>query len=527
MSIKQTIIIPILLSLLFALPTQAQGPDHQTQSTIDNTDFVSGEILVKFRPNVGTLGAQSSLRASGLAPLEIISQNGTLRVKVEPGQEAATINALKERGDIEFATVNHVISIANEPNDTWYSFQWALDHTNDADIDAPEAWSYNTGGDEIIIAILDTGIDLDHPDLQANIVNGATFIPGTSTPDDDHGHGTHVAGIAAAIGNNNLGIAGVSWRAKLMPVKVLSASGSGSDSTVSQGIEYAVNNGAHIINMSLGAAYTSYPCSGFDTISNAINYAKSQGVLVVAAAGNESVGKVSCPSAYDEVISVSSTTSSNSLSSFSNYGPRVDVSAPGSSIYSTLRGGGYGYQSGTSMATPYVAGLAALILSFETTLNADQVRNILETTVDDLGTVGWDQLYGHGRINAQKAIESLIIKNDTSSEKIIGLVGDNITPPLISTQLETNNPSTITWTASVSPTVDWISSIPASNGIISASAPGNLLIQTTYPITHGTYTTTLILLGKTNSDKIFTQTRTIELLYTSHIHQLHIPLIRK
>ena len=282
-------------------------------------------------------------------------------------------------------------------------------------MDAPEMWGNIAGfckpGEGIIVAVIDTGVDLDHPDLQVNLVPGATFISGTSTPDDDQGHGTHVAGsVAAAM--NDVGIIGVAPFAKIMPVKVLSASGSGSVAGVAAGIRWAADNGAKVINLSLGG-------SSFTSLElDAVNYATAKGVLVIAAAGNcgHPAGYVanrcptwnspSYPAAFDNAMAVASTTSSNTHSSFSTQNSYVEIAAPGSNIYSTYPGGGYHTTSGTSQATPHVAGLAAAIWSRNPSLTNAQVRNILIATAVDLGTPGRDIYFGYGRIDANDAVLS-------------------------------------------------------------------------------------------------------------------------
>lgn len=280
-------------------------------------------------------------------------------------------------------------------------------------IDAPEMWGNIGGfckpGEGVVVAVIDTGVDLDHPDLLANLVPGATFISGTSTPDDDEGHGTHVAGsVAAAM--NDVGMIGVAPFAKIMPVKVLSASGSGTVSGVAAGIRWAADNGAKVINLSLGG-------SSFTSVQqDAVNYATAKGVLVIAAAGNcgHPVGwqanncpgwnSISYPAAFDNAMAVASTANFDVHSTFSTQASYVEIAAPGSSIYSTVPGGGYGTASGTSQAAPHVAGLAAAIWSRNPSLTNTQVRQILNSTAVDLGAPGRDIYFGYGRIQALDAV---------------------------------------------------------------------------------------------------------------------------
>jgi type VII secretion-associated serine protease mycosin len=276
-------------------------------------------------------------------------------------------------------------------------------------IQAADAWQKSCyQGQGVTVAVVDTGIDLDHPDLQARLVSGKTFVDGTSSADDDYGHGTHVAGIVAAVANNG-GVIGVAPEANLMPVKVLDSSGSGSLYDVAQGIEWAADHGADIINLSLGTVYDSY------TVEDAVDYAYDKGALVVAAGGNcggstyyyngcDYQNQTFYPGAYGHAMSVAATDSSDARASSSNQGSYIEIAAPGSSVYSTYYGGGYAYMSGTSMATPHVSGLAALIWSQHPTWTNKQVRARIRATAVDLGASGWDQSFGYGRIDAAAAM---------------------------------------------------------------------------------------------------------------------------
>ncbi|MCB9079443.1 MAG: peptidase S8 [Anaerolineaceae bacterium] len=277
-------------------------------------------------------------------------------------------------------------------------------------INAPEAWLRCVQGEGVTVAVVDTGIDLDHPDLQANLVSGQSFVTGVSSPDDDEGHGTHVAGMVAGVGNNG-GIIGVAPKAKLMPVKVLNSQGSGSTLAIALGIEWAADHGARVINLSLGGVNDSL------TLQSAVDYALSKGVLLVAAGGNcgdASFAANGCsfqdqpvyPAADPDVVAVASTTSLDTQSSFSNEGSYIEVAAPGSSIFSTYPPGGYATLSGTSMASPHVAGLAALIWSQNPDWTNQDVRTRIRATAHDLGSSGWDSKFGYGRIDADAALDT-------------------------------------------------------------------------------------------------------------------------
>lgn len=504
----------------------AQGPVVQGPPPTATPAFAPGEIIVKFQPNVGRLGAQSSLRAEGLRLLEVAPGGNLLRVKVTPGQEAQAIADLLARGDVEYATFNYHIEALVDPDDPdyYYGSQWALHKIN-----APEAWNIHTGSSSVVIAVIDTGVDLDHPDIAAKITSGSqagyNYITPGSPPDDDNSHGTHVAGIAAASSNNGLGIAGVSWGAKIMPLKILDSAGNGGTYNLSLAIKYAADNGAKVINMSLGGSCG----SGWPDVEEAVNYALSKGVIMVAASGNAGISTVYCPAAINGVIAVGATDSSDVRAYYSNYGSALDVVAPGSSIYSTLPGG-YGYKNGTSMATPHVAGLAALLLSLAPSLTPDQVQSVVQNTADDLGVAGWDQYYGYGRINAWRALEIVTLQPFPAQPFL--LLGDNQPSTSSMVQIVTASPENINWTAAISPTVDWLQPSPPAMGTVSAASTDqyvvlNATLTPSLP-TYGVYTTTLVLTGTTTSGTTIGPISTeVRVQYVEKVYIYYMPLFFK
>ncbi|MDO8511577.1 MAG: S8 family peptidase [Nanoarchaeota archaeon] len=266
-------------------------------------------------------------------------------------------------------------------------------------VDKVDAELSNNTGLGVTVCVVDTGIDKDHPDLQANIVGGKNFVAKGATIDstkwdDDNGHGTHVAGTIAAV-DNTIGVVGVAPSASLLAAKVLNRQGSGYLSDVIAGIDYCVQSGAKVVSMSLGSS------SDVQAFHNAVDAAYADGVLLVAAAGNDYGGAVSYPAAYDSVVAVSATDSNNNLASFSNVGPEVELAAPGVSILSTYKDGGYATLSGTSMATPHVSGVAALAIQANPLMSNVEVRALLQNTADDLGAVGKDNLFGYGLVDAE------------------------------------------------------------------------------------------------------------------------------
>ena len=262
---------------------------------------------------------------------------------------------------------------------------------------------FNTGSAAVTIAIVDSGVDLGHPDLAGKLVPGTDIVNNDNDPQDDNGHGTHVAGIAAAMTNNLVGVAGVSWGARIMPVKVLDALGGGSTSNVAAGIVWAADHNADVINLSLGCGILSCPDPPV-TLGNAIEYAYGKGITLVAAAGNLGTSFVYYPARFPHVIAVAATDQLDTHWTLSNFGPEVDVSAPGVQIYSTYRGNIYRYLDGTSMSSAFVSGLAAILRGLPTYVSPDQVADIIDSTALDLGTPGKDDLYGFGLIQMDAAI---------------------------------------------------------------------------------------------------------------------------
>jgi len=526
MTSKKYILFAISLIATISLtsgPGLAQEPPPSQTPPVTSPAIIPGEVIVKFQPHVGLAAAQGSLQAEGLQSLEASSASGTIKVEVPPGREAEAIAELTARGDVEFAAFNYRVEALEEPNDPGFSLQWSLNQLYDHDIDAPEGWNVHAGTGSVTIAVIDTGADMDHPDLAANIVPGWDFVNGDGNPDDDHygSHGTHVAGIAAAIGNNGQGIAGVSWGAKIMPLKVLSASGSGSSYDVAQAIYYAVNNGARVINMSLGATGSAWPCN-WTYVEDALNYAVSNGVLMVVAAGNDGQYGVNCPGAYDQVMAVGATTSSDTRAYYSNYGPRLDIAAPGDSIYSTLYGGSYGYKSGTSMATPHVAGLSALIWSLAPSLTDQEVRSIIESTANDLGTIGWDQYYGHGRINVANALGIQVPVQSTGIYLPEGEISASSTE--INIPINTFSPEPLNWSATIEPNVAWLVFTSPNSGTVSAGSPAAVTLQGIFQPAYEEPSTNVIVTATSASGEFVLNTTTTVQRFS---YQIHLPLLFK
>lgn len=351
--------------------------------------FEPGHVLVKFR-DPEWFGAKVAMWVDGARPDGEVSGIGITRVALSKGRSVQSALAYyRSLGTVEFAEPNYVVRCDYVPNDPMYPNQYAHQKVN-----SPSAWDVTLGSPSVVIAIVDTGIDMLHPDLQGKIVAGFDFVNNDSDASDDHGHGTHCGGIAAANGNDNIGVCGMAPNCSLMPVKVLDANGSGYLSAVANGITWAVDHGAKVVSMSLGGS------SGTTTLQQAVDYAWSNGAVVVAAAGNDGDTRAHYPGYYANCIAVASSDQNDLRSSFSTYGSWVDVAAPGSGILSSVPGGGYEYWSGTSMATPAVAGLAGLLFSHlgAQTTNVI-VRQRIEANCDPVGN--W---VVKGRINSYRAL---------------------------------------------------------------------------------------------------------------------------
>lgn len=372
---------------------------------------------------------------------------------VQEGTDILTaVHAYGQDSNVAYAEPDYIGQGFAAPNDPSFNVQWGLNNdgtnppghtgTADADIDAPEAWNIQKGSSNIVVALLDTGVDWDHPDLSARIwsntdetagngidddhngyiddTRGWDFVNNDNNPMDDHGHGTVNAGIVGADTNNGVGIAGVDWHCKIMPVKVLNQVNWGLYSWWSSGLQYAADNGANVISMSMGGSASN------TTLKAAIDYAYGLNCVICVSMGNDNSNTIYYPAAYSNVIAVGAVDTDDTRcvppdwqtfgmpTGGSNYGSHIDVVAPGNWIYSTVWNNIYQYWAGTSMAAPYVSGLAALLFAQEPTLTNAEIYHIITSTAEDqVGTTtedtpGWDQYYGYGRINAYQALTYLI-----------------------------------------------------------------------------------------------------------------------
>jgi len=384
----------MLLVLTFPLDQARAQKDRRLHTPVTRAEepFVPERVLVKFRSNIGLDHARQIVAALGVREDGVLPATGVLVLSLpEQADEAGFANALATRPDVEFAELDRIVQPAElVPNDPWYA-NW---ESHLRKIQAPSAWATTTGSSNVTIAILDTGVDASHEDLISKIVPGWNTYNNNSDFTDVAGHGTAVAGTAAAATNNGTGVASVCWGCKLMPVRVSDASGNATYSAIASGLTWAADHGARVANIS-------YIVSDSSAVTSAAQYFQSKGGVVASSAGNYGTFSNSSDNPY--ILTVSATDQSDVIYYYSNTGKNIDLAAPGDS-FSTQMGGGYVSTGGTSYSSPIVAGVAALVISANPSLSGAQIQNILKESADDLGALGWDSTYGSGRVNAARAV---------------------------------------------------------------------------------------------------------------------------
>ncbi len=487
------VISMFLTTAVYSAPLSADEGSPPTDAP-----YVPDRIVVKFKEGLSSAQVAQLHASQGTTVVAEIPQMGVQILSVPPGEVEAKIAAFKADPSVEYAEPDYIAQPTYEPNDPYYGdgTQWGPQK-----IFAPQAWDLCTGASNVVVAVIDWGVDLQHPDLQAQMWTNVDEIPDNGVdddgngyiddvygwdfanddhdPQDDYGHGTHVGGIAAAATDNGVGIAGVAFNSSIMAVKVGDGStGKARYSDIAYGIMYAADNGAKVINLSLGGyAYSSF-------LGGAVNYAWDAGCVLVGAVGNNNLSDPFYPAAYENVIGVSATDQNDAKASWSNYGSHVAVAAPGVSIYSTYWNGSstYAHMSGTSMSAPHVAGLAALLFAQDGTRSNATVRSLIESTADDLGDAGWDQYYGYGRINAYQALGtvSAVIEPETGGS-LLSADGDT-TLDFPSGAVSTMTTITHTLTAAPSNSPDNL--IPANCYILEGTdAGGDPVTQFNLPYT--------------------------------------------
>ncbi len=422
----------------------AEAPEPALQAPAEVAEYAEGEMLIKFKAEVGEQTINSLMQNVGIQIVQTFEPLGIRLGRIGGGK--SVLKAVEECNadpNVEYAEPNYIYKAFVEPNDPRFSSLYGM-----RIIDAPEAWDRQTGSRDVIVGIIDTGMDHDHDDLKDNLwinpgefgdgkennnvdddgngfvddYRGWDFINNDNDPFDDNQHGTHVAGTVGAVGNNGVGVVGVNWQVSLMPLKFLGRDGSGTTDNAVEAVIYATNMGAKVLSNSWGGGGRSR------ALEDAIKFANDNGVLFIAAAGNDfsdNDQNPTYPASYEveNVIAVAASTSGDNLAGFSNFGRRtVHLAAPGSSILSTLPRDRYGQLSGTSMATPHVSGAAALVWAAFPNLTAPQVKIRIMGSVDR-NSAFIDRTISGGRLNVNRAISTNPVISTTRLENTLDETG--------------------------------------------------------------------------------------------------------
>lgn len=365
--------------------------------------FKKGQIVIQ---------GKVSQASADMQVIKYLPQSDLSIVRVEPGKEFAALQRQQDKGRSAF--LNRLAAASAIPSDPYYSFQWHLQS-----VQATEAWNLTTGSG-VIVAVVDSGLALGGADGVGCVVPGYDFVNMDSDPHDDNGHGTHVSGTVAQATNNGIGVSGLAYDACVMPVKVLDAAGSGGFAEIAEGIYFAVDHGAKVINLSLGIN-ARYALANDPVLDPALDYAEANGVTVVCASGNDGHRKnVSYPAIYPTTIAVGSTDYNNALVSYSNRGKGLDMMAPGGDVSADQNGDGYAdgvlqetldngswtyaFWQGTSMAAPHVSAAAALLIAHQTAATPAEVRTVLFGSALDIDKPGFDNNTGHGLLQVYDAL---------------------------------------------------------------------------------------------------------------------------
>lgn len=422
---------------------RAEGQLLEGAENLAEQEYVADEIIVKFKPGVpeDIIANLNSRHGTSLFHRGRHGRFNRLRIAGK-NKVAEMVERYRKNPNIEYVEPNYIAHAFWKPGDALYPYQWNMDNPEYGGINAEEAWDIETGAPRVIVAVVDTGVAYENyvegsgrrkkyyykaPDFaRTSFVPGYDFVNNDTHPNDDQGHGTHVAGTVAQSTDNGTGTAGVAFNCSVMPVKVLGQNGSGTYSDIADGIMFAADNGAQVINLSLGGPSNSI------TLKNALAYAYDKGVTIVCASGNNgSPNTIAYPAAYDEhCITVGATRYDETVAYYSNRGLSLDLVAPGGDLKVDQNGDGYGdgilqqtfgsrnndwgywFFEGTSMAAPHVSGVAALVIAHGVAITPDEVREALQSTAKDKGSPGWDPDFGYGIVDASAALTYSPILND-------------------------------------------------------------------------------------------------------------------
>ena len=451
-----------LTTALSANETAAQLdlPQLPAPPAVQPGAFAPGRVLVGWNEGVAEQVRSELLAAQGWQVLRSIDELDADIVAVPKGEELAAVATLQADPAVAYAEPDYLAYAAGalavparqstpplsaqgvQPNDTFWTAQWSLRR-----VQAPLAWELTQGASSTVVAVVDSGIDLAHPEFAGRLQAGFDYVEWDTVPQDQYGHGTHVAGVIAAAGNNGLGVAGSAWVVQLVPLRALDRTGVGTASNIALAVQAATNRRVDVINLSLALSGPS------TTVQNAIVAASNSGILIVAAAGNDSLpgqwpAPVSYPAAYPEVIAVAATTRWEDRAGYSNGGPEMELAAPGGEasdpIFSASLGGSYAMLYGTSIATAHVTGAAALLRGYAPQWSAAAVRDALRNTADKIGSTpyiaGRNDRLGYGRVNSAAALRWSIppvVSLTPASPSLLAAAGQ----PLPATSIKLANPS--------------------------------------------------------------------------------------
>ena len=387
-TLARFIVVAAGIAATMSIPAVTAATAPYNSVNFQGAGSASNSWLVTFRTGVNGFSAMSAVNATGATDVGDLADINTQVLTLPAGREQQALAALARDPRVASIEQDGTYQAALVPSDPQWQHAWGPKLVR-----APEAWNMSTGKASTIIAIVDTGVDRTQPDLRGRVLKGWDFVNNDNNPRDDNGHGTAVAGVAAAAANDGVGIAGLCWHCDILPVKVLNAAGSGAHSNIAAGIIWATKHGADVINMSLAGPSQS------NVVAAAVAYARNHGVVVVAAAGNEGSSRHFYPAADPGVISVGATNSSDRMYSWSNRGAWVKLSAPGCAL-TGKPGPAWTWWCGTSFATPVVAGIAALMKSLRPGMSRAAIeRTLLSSTVKVRGV-------SNGRIDAARAVRT-------------------------------------------------------------------------------------------------------------------------
>jgi|LakMenEpi03Aug12_release.lakeMendotaPanAssembly.Ray.scaffolds.fasta_scaffold222707_2 subtilisin family serine protease len=379
------------LSLLLAAALAVLG-SHTFAQRVDTGEV---QLIVKMKPSMPEAVFKGRLNARGATQRSEIRGIAARVIRAPKASADLLKGELARDANIEYVEPDFIAQALGASNDPYFvqGSQWHL-----SKIQAPTAWGTTTGSSTQVVAVIDSGVRASHPDLVGKVLVGYDFVANDNDANDENGHGTGVAGTLSPGSNNLIGVCGVAWANPILPVRVLDANGSGNYSAIANGIIYAADRGAKVINLSLGGTSSSR------ALQDAINYAWNKQCVIVAAAGNNGSNVAFYPAACTNVVAVSATNASDTRPTWSNFGSYVDVSAPGVDILSVYGTDQYAAWNGTSFSSPIASGVVALMGAANSTLTNVQLVDLLIKNSDDIGALGKDVYYGSGRVNANRAV---------------------------------------------------------------------------------------------------------------------------